>query len=63
MSKLKRRLVSAGVSHLHGDVVSHSVSEVVGKVHLCLREHSVYDGLRDPALHTTQTKAALDRRV
>lgn len=59
--KLKRRLVSAGVSHLHGNIISHSVSEEVGKVHLCLRERCVYDRLWDPALRTTKTKPASDR--
>lgn len=59
--KLTRRLVSAGVSQLHGNVISHSVSEEVGKVHLCLREHSVDDRLWDPALRTTKTKPASER--
>lgn len=52
--KLKWRLMSAGVSHLHRNIISHPLPEVVGKVHLRLREDSVYDGLWDPALQTTR---------
>lgn len=58
--KLERHLVSAGVSHLHRNIISHPLPEVVGKVHLRLREHSVYDCLWDPALQTTQTKTKSD---
>ena len=58
--KLKRHLVSAGMSHLHRNVISHPLPEVVGKVHLRLREHFVYDCLWDPALQTTKTKPVLD---
>lgn len=53
--------MSAGVSHLHGNVIRHPVSEVAGKVHLRLREHFVYDCLWDPALQRTKTNMGLDR--
>lgn len=52
--------MSAGMSHLHRNIISHPLPEVVGKVHLRLREHSVYDCLWDPALQTTQTKTMSD---
>lgn len=51
-----RHLVSADMSHLHRNIISHPLPEVVGKVHLRLREHFVYDCLWDPALRTTETK-------
>lgn len=43
------------MSHLHRNVISHPLPEVVGKVHLRLREHFVYDCLWDPALQMTET--------
>ncbi len=61
--KLKRHLVSAGVSHLHRNIISHPLPEVVGKVHLRLREHFVYDRLRDPALQMAKTKTMLHYAV
>lgn len=61
--KLKRCLLSAGVSHLHRNIISHPLPEVVGKVHLRLREHFVYDRLWDPALQMTKTKTMLDYAV
>lgn len=61
--KLKRHLVSAGMSHLHRNIISHPLPEVAGKVHLRLREHFVYDCLGDPALCTTKTTPVLDWRA
>lgn len=50
----KRSLGLAGMSHLQGNAVSHSLPEVLSKVHLGLREHLVYDCFWDPALPTAR---------
>lgn len=48
----KRSVGLADVSRLQGNAVSHSLPEVLSKVHLGLREHLVYDCFGDPALLT-----------
>lgn len=48
--------MSADMSHLHRNIISHPLPEVVGKVNLRPREYFVYDCLWDPALQTTETK-------
>lgn len=45
-----RHPLSANMSHLRWSAGSHPLPEVVGKVHLCLRENFVYDRLWNPTL-------------
>lgn len=47
---------SAGLSRLT-DAASHSVPQVLSKVHLGLREHPVDDCFRDPALPKQRDRA------